>query len=178
MFDRKEYMRRWRLKNKDYRKEYYIKNKEHEVLRYKKWALENKENVRKRMKIWYLKTIETRKANTKKYYAKHREERKKYRFKNRERMRVYGSKRQKSIRENGKLWMLWAKFFWGDQCSLCKGKYLLCFHHKITDTKIFNIGREAGKVSSQRFLNELHKCILMCRSCHVRIHRANNVSIY
>lgn len=42
----------------------------------------------------------------------------------------------------------------------------LDFHHKDPSTKSFPIGRDAWKVSWERLLAEVDKCIVLCANCH------------
>jgi hypothetical protein len=37
------------------------------------------------------------------------------------------------------------------------------------DTKKFNIAIDCGHVSYRRFIAEVRKCVLLCRSCHTAV---------
>ena len=57
VFDRKEYMKQYRLKNKEkveeYKKEWSLKNKEKQQKQMKEWYENNKEKQQKQIKEWY-----------------------------------------------------------------------------------------------------------------------------
>lgn len=60
----------------------------------------------------------------------------------------------------------------GLKCSLCgynKCISALDFHHKNKDTKDFSISA-MRKRSMKRIMEEIKKCILVCKNCHAEIH--------
>lgn len=97
---RKEYMRKWRAKNKerlakykaDYDFKYYRTKKEEIIKKQKLYVAKNKEKVKARGKEYYLKTREKGLIERKKWREKNkdraREMTKKWREKNRERVNV------------------------------------------------------------------------------------------
>ena len=60
-------------------------------------------------------------------------------------------------------------------CSICgydKCDYSLCFHHVNRKDKKFEINRNKVKCTSvENFVEEFHKCILLCVNCHGEITR-------
>lgn len=57
----------------------------------------------------------------------------------------------------------------GGECVACGTTQDLEFHHTNPATKLFRIAR-GWSFSEQRFWNEVHKCQLMCVSCHADFH--------
>ena len=57
----------------------------------------------------------------------------------------------------------------GGQCSICGSKNNLQFHHKDRTTKNFSIGKLMN-YSETKVLQELDKCVLICKSCHIKHH--------
>lgn len=56
-------------------------------------------------------------------------------------------------------------------CAICgydKCTRSLDFHHVNPKTKLFNIG--VTTVSRRDIIDELNKCVLLCRNCHGEIH--------
>ena len=74
---RKEYMKEYRLKNKEkitkYKKEHYLKNKESKIKYNKEYCLKNKENIAKQKKAYSLKNKENIAKYKKKYYLNNKE---------------------------------------------------------------------------------------------------------
>lgn len=57
----------------------------------------------------------------------------------------------------------------GGICLMCKTKEQLQFHHVDPTTKEFDATR-FHMVSRERWLAEVEKCVLLCRSCHTTLH--------
>jgi len=66
----------------------------------------------------------------------------------------------------------------GTKCERCgydKCEASLCFHHKCAETKKFSIGALSERIKSlsevkQYIIEELNKCEVICRNCHVEEH--------
>lgn len=59
-------------------------------------------------------------------------------------------------------------------CAICPSFDYLEFHHCEPDIKKFSIGH-FFRYSNEEIVDELLKCILLCRSCHCKIdNRVNN----
>ena len=53
------------------------------------------------------------------------------------------------------------------KCARCGDKHDLTFHHRIPQSKEFNVGNAGRlKVSVERLQRELKKCDLLCFHCH------------
>jgi hypothetical protein len=60
----------------------------------------------------------------------------------------------------------------GNTCSVChRNRKDLQFHHVNPSDKLFNISDIYGKVGKEKLLVEIDKCILVCSSCHRKIHK-------
>lgn len=47
----------------------------------------------------------------------------------------------------------------------------LCFHHVDPSTKLFNIAPNVrGSISFSKLIAEIAKCIILCNSCHKKVH--------
>lgn len=57
----------------------------------------------------------------------------------------------------------------GGKCSKCGSCENLQFHHIDETTKSFNIGKLMN-YSKEKVLNELSKCVLLCKDCHHKLH--------
>ena len=57
----------------------------------------------------------------------------------------------------------------GNRCETCGGIGRLDLHHRSPKEKKFHISR--GCYITDLLLCELEKCVLMCRSCHTKLHR-------
>jgi hypothetical protein len=60
-------------------------------------------------------------------------------------------------------------------CVVCRSFTRLEFHHVYPAEKKFSIGGAAFAVSTQRFLAELDKCVVLCHLCHGRLHNSKTV---
>lgn len=63
----------------------------------------------------------------------------------------------------------------GGKCQICgysKCLAALCFHHKDSSIKKFNISKHYNKPNmSYELAIELSNCILVCANCHFEIHQ-------
>lgn len=59
-----------------------------------------------------------------------------------------------------------AKYLLGGKCVECGSKKRLEFDHIDPSTKKFNIS-ECGGRTFDSFINEVSKCQLLCRACHI-----------
>ena len=58
-------------------------------------------------------------------------------------------------------------------CAICgynKCNLALEFHHVISEDKEFKINESQLYNNDDRIIDEIHKCILLCRNCHAEIH--------
>ena len=60
-----------------------------------------------------------------------------------------------------------AKELLGGACSGCPATDDLHFHHSDPSTKKFTIARGPGR---KDFWDEVRKCVLLCRTCHKKLH--------
>lgn len=60
----------------------------------------------------------------------------------------------------------------GGKCCRCgyrKCISALCFHHRSSETKLFNVGNNLNR-SKYSLLEEVKKCDLLCLNCHTEKH--------
>lgn len=120
----------------------------------------------------------------KKYYQKHKKEillcQAKWKLKHKKQWEEYRKKydfEHKKIYSNrakmGKRSVIkYCRNLRNNKCEICGNTTNLDFHHKDPTNKKFNI-------TERRFLtgilfDELERCILICRSCHLKLHRDKN----
>lgn len=81
------------------------------------------------------------------------------------------SDRVKKWRENAKIRMVEAM---GGKCQICnynKCYRSLDFHHLNPEEKDFNFGKVMAEPKAwTKIVNELKKCILLCKNCHMEVH--------
>ena len=65
--------------------------------------------------------------------------------------------------------------FAGQVCVMCGGGERLVFHHVDPATKCFNVGN-ADTRSEVAIRAEVAKCIILCRSCHSRLHEPTGLN--
>lgn len=97
---------------------------------------------------------------------------KQYKISNRKSSKKYGEKAYKKF----KIIMDELK---SNGCAICgysRYNRLLDFHHSLSTDKKFEIGQGWGK-SNKVLSDELNKCILLCRKCHMRIHRKGEIEL-
>lgn len=58
----------------------------------------------------------------------------------------------------------------GERCAHCGTASHLEFHHRVTQLKKFNI-KSILMGSMNRLIIEAKKCMTLCRSCHLEVHR-------
>ena len=61
----------------------------------------------------------------------------------------------------------------GGECANCGSRNDLDFHHIDPQTKEFTIAR-GSSFSDERFWEEVHKCELLCNTCHVAHHQGEH----
>jgi len=47
------------------------------------------------------------------------------------------------------------------------------FHHTDPKTKISSVSDRVGTVGKKKILEEISKCVIICKSCHANIHKPN-----
>jgi len=78
--------------------------------------------------------------------------------------------RQSDLRKNGKLKLVEIS---GGQCEICqydKCHSALEFHHINPLTKTLEFSRIGREGKFENYIEELHKCIMVCANCHREIH--------
>lgn len=56
------------------------------------------------------------------------------------------------------------------RCKVCYPHYVLEWHHKNRENKLFNISLAArNNISWERIHKELEKCELLCSNCHAEV---------
>lgn len=63
-----------------------------------------------------------------------------------------------------------ANYKLGKKCLFCPSKYRLHFHHIDPGSKTFDIGRYTVTYPIIELLIEISKCVLVCNSCHQKLH--------
>ena len=105
-------------------------------------------------------------ARTIAYNQAHPEERKEASRKYRESRKVQITEKRIAKRQ------FLQSLFAGQVCAMCGG---LVFHHVDPATKCFNVGN-ADTRSEVSILEEVAKCIILCRSCHARLHEPTGLN--
>jgi len=63
-------------------------------------------------------------------------------------------------------------------CAICgynRCSYALDFHHVNPSDKDFRITKNHMDFKDERIVNEINKCILLCKNCHFEIHYKGGV---
>jgi len=186
MFNKKEYMKQYRKDNAEHIKEYNRKWEEDNPERRKeysrKWCKDNSEYIKKCQRQRYLKNREKMLKQTKqwhkdnpekikeinnRFYQKHREKILKYfkeHHKNHPEVKEQRHKEKLQYIQNYKL---------SKGCSICgynENPELLVFHHPDNDKK-FDVSIIVNKDGSLEITKkEMDKCIILCQSCHTKLH--------
>lgn len=135
-----------------------------------------------------LKCSKCKKTKSSKYFYKTKRNKIGFHYQCKECMKVYfknrGEKRNKQQKEyminrNGKekknernimLRIFVEKFLKDKYCMVCRTDKSLIFHHIDLKTKRFSIGKGRSGHSIKAIKNEINKCIILCVSCHARLH--------
>lgn len=160
--DKKEYMKQWRLKNKEriseYNKQYCKDNKEYNSQRHKRYHEENKEKRKAKQKEYY--------ENNKEHYAKRRIEQREYHIQR-------GKDRHKFLRNqvidlysNGT-----------NKCVVCKTSKVEHLHHSCPKMKDDEKYRDKNKGSCDvhllyylaMYLIHPSYIIPVCQKCHCKV---------
>lgn len=103
------------------------------------------------------KSVEERRAYWKQWYEnnKHRED-----------YKAADRATKKRIRDEGRVW--YHEYKKSLQCAHCgiKDFRVLDFHHSDPEQKSFGIAAMVARVSKEKFLEEVSKCIVLCANCH------------
>lgn len=68
----------------------------------------------------------------------------------------------------------------GGKCEICgygRNYSALCFHHKDSKTKEMSLDAYSIRKyvnNTEKIINELNKCILLCNNCHSEVHNPEN----
>ncbi len=55
-------------------------------------------------------------------------------------------------------------------CAICGSYYRLHFHHVDTNSRLFYENLGMTSKTNTDIATELNKCILLCQSCHTKVH--------
>lgn len=149
MFDRKEYikkyMKQWRKNNPGYGKEYH-----------EKWEKNNSEHIKKYKKKWYEDNSEHIRKIRRQRYLRDRE-------KILKQMRQYYKGKIHYVQD----------YKLSKGCQLCgynKNPEFLGFHHPDNNKK-FNVSKAVTRNKGlEKIRKEMDKCIILCVSCHRKLH--------
>lgn len=154
----KEYkngLRAWCIKCENKRSsDYYLKHKKNAFLHNKKYYHEHKGELKERQK---------------QYYHSHIKENKEYRNERKEVIKMKSKKQYmiyKQIMQNIKI----------NGCAICgynKCNASLDFHHVNPDNKKFPLSLQSMEYKDERIIEEINKCILLCKNCHYEMHTKN-----
>jgi chromatin remodeling complex protein RSC6 len=126
-------------------------------------------------RLEHLQNRERDNLKCKEYALKHKEERRLYLQKNKEKFALQRklhheiNKEKDNERERQKWNVFHDKWFKDKFCSKCGTKDDLVFHHVDKNTKETDVTRLKRKTDLQIQL-EIDKCVVLCRSCHMKIH--------
>ena len=140
-----EYREKLKERNKIYRE----KNKERLRIKQQKYVEENKDKIRERQRKYYYDNPEHMKKLRKAQYDKHQQ-------KLVEDQRKIRNERRQYLRE-----------YLGGKCVRCGATERLEFDHIIKETKSFTIGSSLTCFSIEELIEEVNKCQLLCRPCHI-----------
>jgi hypothetical protein len=56
-------------------------------------------------------------------------------------------------------------------CKSCGSKDSLTFHHRKEDEKKFTITQSLRRLNVNELRNEIKKCDVLCKKCHMKLHR-------
>src|SRR5260221_325425 len=87
-----------------------------------------------------------------------------------ENARKYMKLNRKKMRDRKVLIMDQIKSYF--KCSHCPEQDSRCldFHHLDPKTKLFCISTASVRISTERILEEIKKCIVLCSNCHRKLH--------
>lgn len=122
------------------------------------YRLKNLEAMRARGRADYHRHVDDRRAATRRYAAQHRE-------------RILLEKRQETRRRRALIDRYKALV----GCRVCRSTFvpLLQFHHRDPAQKTFEVSRGIAR-SWPLVKAEIRKCDVVCRLCHVDLHRADS----
>ena len=109
----------------------------------------------------------------KEHYQEHRDEilkhTQEYRNNHKKESKDYRNSHKKERQEYDNEFKLILNCLRVNGCSLCCSYEHLEFHHVIPEYKRFKISDGSG-YSNKTFISELDKCMLLCKSCHMKVH--------
>lgn len=138
-----------REKSKKQSKIYREKNKEELRIKKQKYIEENKDKIRERQRKYYYDNPEHMKKLRKANYDKHQQK------------LVEG---QRKIRDERRQYL---REYLGGKCVRCGATERLEFDHIIKETKSFTIGSSLTCFTIEELIEEVKKCQLLCRPCHI-----------
>lgn len=148
---RDELLTKGKIKYQENREEILSKQRQHYHENKEKYKLYREEN-KERIKAWQAEYRKTHKREAteyqKRYYKEHSEARKKYR---RDKTREIHKFKQSCVK-----------------CGEHKS-YMIDLHHINPSEKEFEIS-QLPSASNSRLIDELKKCICLCRNCHAEFH--------
>jgi len=63
-------------------------------------------------------------------------------------------------------------------CHMCGGRKYLQYHHIDPTKKVDNVARLVhANASKEVILEEITKCVLLCRRCHCRVHAKLKIGV-
>lgn len=172
MFNRKEYnnkyCKQWRKDNPEYVKEYNRKwskdNSERKKEYNRKWYKDNSERINKIQRQRYLEN-HGKELKQRYYYSNHEKELKrseKYRKDHFEEIKQCRERRIKIVQD----------YKLSKGCLFCgynENSESLGFHHP-ENNKEFQVSDAVPGMSLEKIKKEMDKCIILCRSCHTKLH--------
>lgn len=145
----------------EYNKQYRLKNKERLRANYKRWRDSNIEKARANSRLWH-------QQNKDRVNERHTPYMRIYRMENKDHLLELKRNRKIAIRK-----ALW-EYKENRGCSKCPEKDPRCldFHHRNPEDKSFHIalGLTNG-LSLETLFEEIKKCDLLCRNCHVKLNK-------
>ena len=157
-----EYKKWEKEKQIEKQKKYYQLNKEKFKKYWEKYRLLHRDDINKKQKERYREKNGTPKwLKIKEFLSQ--EEYKKWQKEKRNRYKRNIGKRNKEFIDNYKK---------NNPCKKCGEKNIFCleFHHRDQDKKSFDISKKGTKTNLFLLENEILKCDILCKNCHIKLH--------
>jgi ribosomal protein L32 len=93
-----------------------------------------------------------------------------YRLRNRKRILIQGKTGRIQFKKRRKAWFQELKSKY--KCEECGENRMPCldFHHISPNEKTLSLSNMVRRSSKELILNELEKCICLCKNCHAMLH--------